>query len=62
MTLIDETTPVNTTWEADDCAKNDLGYLLDHLSNILTDHLWNRLLAHTWVMQCVDDQVWYQEL
>ena len=62
MTIIDETNPPNTVWTWDNCAKNDLWYLLDHLSNILTDHLWNRLLAHTWVEQCIDDQVWYKKV
>lgn len=62
MSIIDETSPVNTTWTNNNCATNDLGYLLDHLSNILTDELWNRLLAHTWVEQCITDQVWYKKL
>ena len=62
MSIIDNTSPVNTVWIDDNCAKNDLWYLLDHLSNILTDHLWNRLLVHTWVGQCIDDQVWSKEL
>lgn len=62
MTIIDERTDKNSVWTEDDCWKNDLGYLLDHLSNILTDHDWNRLLVHTWVFQCVEDQVWYEVL
>jgi len=52
---IDPNTDWQDSWE---CPKNDLGYLLTDLSEILCDEQWNRLLVHTWDMECKDNQKW----
>ena len=49
----------NTNWlDTEECPKNDLGYLLTDLSEILCDENWNKLLVHNWDMECKPSSIW----